>query len=501
MCLGYGRSEVRVEVSPPPVQLVESMRDIGYSLDTALADLVDNSITANATLITIRFLWNQGRPWLLVHDNGHGMSHDTLKNAMVLGSADPRQVRSQNDLGRFGLGMKTASFSQCRKLTVYSWEQGGSIAGRQWDLGFIETNPEQGWAVKVFDELHDDHRELPIDTDSEHGTVVVWEEMDRFGATSGEQEFNRQISQAMIHLSLVFHRFIKPETGQKITIIFNGAKVDPFDPFNLRNSATISLPEQTELIDGQKIVIEPFVLPHHAKVKDDEYERYEGERGYLRNQGFYVYRNRRLIIHGTWFRLIKQGELTKLVRVKVDIPNTLDHIWNINVMKSSAHPPPVIRNVLRRVIPRIMESGTRVYRARGHRVVSSKSATAWVRREAKGRIGYEVDRTHPLLQQIMQKLDTAEVNNLFLAYLSLLESSFPVDSIFSDIATKPKKVCQPEMPDEQIKSLVSVFVGELLRSGKHSDEVRGELSAMPQFAQKLEVIDEVLRQHNGRGVE
>lgn len=499
MCTDHGESEkMRVEASPPPVQLVESMRDIGYSLDTALADLVDNSITADATLISIRSLWNHGQPWLFIQDDGHGMSHDALKNAMVLGSADPRQIRSQNDLGRFGLGMKTASFSQCRKLTVYSWQREGAIAGRQWDLGFIETNPEHGWAVKVFSELQDDHRLLPINMVPEQGTVVIWEEMDRFGSAGGEQEYNRQICQAMSHLGLIFHRFLKPETGQKIAITFNMDKVDSFDPFNKVNPATISLPEQSEIIDGQEIVIEPFVLPHHAKTANDEYERYEGERGYLRNQGFYVYRNKRLIIHGTWFRLIKQGELTKLVRVKVDIPNTLDHVWNINVMKSSAHPPPVIRDVLKRVIPRIMDSGTRVYRARGRRVVSSKSATAWIRREAKGKIGYEVDREHPLFRQIMHELDSNEVKSLFSAYLSLLESSFPIDAIFSDVATNPKEVCQPDMAEEQVSEVISAFVSELLESGKKSDEVRGELVKIPQFSQKLDVIDEVLSRYKER---
>jgi len=481
----------KLEQAMPPVQLIESMRDFGYSMDTALADIVDNSITAGARQIDVRFLWNDGEPWLIVRDDGKGMSSAKLKQAMFLGSMDPRLEREKNDLGRFGLGMKTASFSQCRKLTVYSKETSGEISGRQWDLDFIEANPDDGWVVKVFEEVQSDHAGFQISMDSGQGTAVIWENMDRFDSEGGEREFNRQLSQAKSHLGLVFHRFIKSGVGKDITITFNGDAVTAFDPFNSANTATNELCEERRLIGGQEIVITPFVLPHHTRTTDEEYVKYEGERGYLRNQGFYIYRNERLIISGTWFRLIKQGELTKLVRVRVDIPNTLDHIWNINIMKSSAHPPPVIREVLRQVIPKIKESGTRVYRARGKKIKNLGNATAWVRREAGGKISYEIDRNHPVYKEISEKLSDSN-SPLLSSYVALIENSFPIDAFFSDAASSPKDLQQPEMSDEQTRGLVVIFARSLFESGSAVDEVREKLSSMAQFHEKSELINEVM---------
>jgi len=121
------------DLRPDPASLIESMRDIGYSMETAVADLIDNSITAGASNIDIRFSWNDGDPWLAIVDDGYGMDSDELTNAMRLGSKNPLEERDKEDLGRYGLGLKTASFSQCRKLTVIS-KVGESIEGREWNL-------------------------------------------------------------------------------------------------------------------------------------------------------------------------------------------------------------------------------------------------------------------------------------------------------------------------------------------------------------------------------
>ena len=128
---------------PSPSSLMESLRDIGYSMETALADVIDNSITAQATDININFSWNDAEPWLAISDNGHGMNYQELLLAMKLGSLSPLESRKDNDLGRFGLGLKTASFSQCRRLTVVSKKE-NSISAMEWDLDQITENPDTG---------------------------------------------------------------------------------------------------------------------------------------------------------------------------------------------------------------------------------------------------------------------------------------------------------------------------------------------------------------------
>src|SRR5579859_4999212 len=111
---------------------MQSLRSVGYSTSTALADLVDNSISAQARTIRISVTMNS-RPFVAICDDGLGMDEATLLAAMRFGSRDPRHPRQGAELGRFGLGLKTASLSQCRKLSVATL-QDGRLSIARWDL-------------------------------------------------------------------------------------------------------------------------------------------------------------------------------------------------------------------------------------------------------------------------------------------------------------------------------------------------------------------------------
>ena len=165
------------DLKPDPASLIESMRDIGYSMETAVADLIDNSITAEAVNIEIRFSWNDGEPWLAIIDDGHGMDADELTNAMRLGSKNPKETRSREDLGRYGLGLKTASFSQCKKLTVIS-RSGGNLEGREWDLDLISESATRMWTLSILEDQEIESIAL-AKTIKEHGTLVLWQKLDR----------------------------------------------------------------------------------------------------------------------------------------------------------------------------------------------------------------------------------------------------------------------------------------------------------------------------------
>ena len=364
-----------IDIAPSPVSLIESLRNIGYSLPTAIADIVDNSIAAGAKVIDIRFSWNGGSPWLAVIDDGKGMTKDELINAMRFGSKNPLEERHSQDLGRFGLGMKTASFSQCRCLTVLSKKCESEFCC-EWDLDFISKADNGKWNLgllnseAVMDQLVLSSLKEEYLSARDSGTVVLWEKIDRLedlGEISKQEgNFNALVVEARNHLELVFHRFLSPGPGRKKTEIkMNGDYLEAFDPFATHNSATQELTEQSFFLEGKKIIVQPFVLPHHNKTTPEEYKKYGGLGGYLHNQGFYVYRNNRLIIKGTWFRLINKEELNKLLRVRIDIPNSLDHLWKIDIKKSDASPPDIIRNRLKQVIERIEYSGRKVYKQKG----------------------------------------------------------------------------------------------------------------------------------------
>lgn len=483
-----------LNVKPSPSALIQSLRDIGYSMESAIADVIDNSITAEASNIHIRFSWNDGTPWLAVIDNGHGMASAELTNAMRLGSQNPLEDRSADDLGRFGLGMKTASFSQCCQLTLVS-RKNGELSCREWDLDQIERDPDSGWRLRVL-ERHEIEADLVIKgllpLVPSRGTIVLWRKLDRFD--NSEKKLNSMVEQAKSHIELVFHRFMAPGGGKRrVQFLLNNAPMEAFNPFNPAHLATQELAEQTIYIEGQTVKVQPYVLPHYNKISREEYEKYAGEGGYLQNQGFYVYRNRRLIVKGTWFRLLRKDELTKLLRVQIDIPNSLDHLWKIDVKKSHASPPEIIRNELKQIIDRIAESGKKVYRQRGQRIRDIVTVPAWNRIAAEGKIFYTINTKHPLLTQLYSELTEKKQRELK-QVLRMLESSFPIDSFYCDAANRPEEMCKPVMDIEQVAMLLDGLIEQMLNAEIPAAEIAARILAMDPFATASVEVSTILKQ-------
>ncbi len=309
-----------VAATPRASVLIESLRDIGYTLDAALADIVDNSISADAKHVRIFAECDPERsPVIAIVDDGAGMSEAELIEAMRPGSRSPLDERGSADLGRFGLGLKTASFSQCRRLTVVS-RSGTGTAAATWDLDFVAERDE--WLVQ----LVDDPASVPFTGElGDRGTLVLWEKLDRLRDTATPdaewRDFDKAVHQASRHLELVFHRFLSGEPNTpRVAMSLNGASLEPFDPFHSKHPAVVREPNDPEVfrLGDHDIKLQTFTLPHHKRLTPAEWDHYGGPEGYVRNQGFYLYRARRLIVWGTWFGLAKQTEMTKLARVRID---------------------------------------------------------------------------------------------------------------------------------------------------------------------------------------
>ncbi len=417
------------ECVPFAPSLIESMRSLGYSFSSAIADLIDNSISANAEYIDI--LSEPGlNPWLVILDDGVGMSDKELYEAMRYGSTNPLDKRRENDLGRFGLGLKSASLSQCRRLVVVS-KQDENISAYSWDLDHVI---EKGsWMLKGFSE--DEINEYPeVDRlrKLKHGTYVYLGEFDRIKEATGNiaETFSKNLSDMNDHLSLVFHRFI--EEGLKIRI--NEIEVEARDPFLSYHPATQRKKETPVYINGEKIVLKPFILPHLSKLSQDDLDRVGGKENLRTDQGFYVYRNKRLIIWGTWFRLERKDELNKLARVRVDIPNSLDYMWSIDIKKSTATLPDIIKkNMYSAVYDSVLSSET-VHTYRGRK--EKKNADVdYIWERVKSREGYEyiINREIPQLKLLEDTLDAGQVKMLD-AVIKTLEASFPVAALYVDAA-------------------------------------------------------------------
>lgn len=494
---------MNVSLTPLPTALIESLRSIGYTLETALADIIDNSITAKAGRISVRYLWNNGKPWIAVFDNGHGMSSTELVEAMRLGSRNPNEERSVDDLGRFGLGMKTASISQCRQLTVVS-RKGKSTSGCEWDLDAIASKNSSEWYARMLEQedisadaiLNDlVTRYLPRGSS---GTIILWRKIDGgLGEPrdpDGEHRFSAHMDSARKHLELVFHRFLAPAIGgKKIVIDFNDGVIEAFDPFGSPVPARQELTTEKIRIQGQTITVQPYVLPHQTKAASiSDYQKLAGEEGYLQNQGFYVYRNQRLIIKATWFRLIPKDELNKLIRIRVDISNSLDHLWRIDVKKSQASPPEPVRREFKRIIQKISGSGRIVFTNRATRLRNRQVVPVWRREMVQGRVRYLINEEHPMVQGLIKDLTDTKIQCLRACFV-LINSTFPYDMYYAD-AADDKTEFDDAGPDENTVRQVGTQLVRALRScGFNGEKLREQLRSTEFFVCSPALIEELLK--------
>ena len=223
-------------------------------------------------------------------------------------------------------------------------------------------------------------------------------------------------------------------------------------------------------LDGHEVVIQPYTLPHHSKVSPAEWERLGGDEGYLKNQGFYVFRERRLIIHGTWFGLARQTELTKLTRVRVDVPNSLDHAWRIDVKKSSVQLPPVVRRDLRRIAEGIVSPSKRIYTQRGRQLVEDSLIPIWTRIQDKGSISYNVNTDHPALKSFQSTLEP-ELRTAFLRIVEMTGASLPLDTLMADFASDPNSL-SGAASEEALRHYVTTTYAALRENGQSLDEIK-----------------------------
>lgn len=485
------------EVILPPnaASFSQSMRDIGYSLETAIADLIDNSISADAKTIRVCFDgFETPHPCLAIIDDGNGMTDTVALEAMRPGSRDPRRKRDPNDLGRFGLGLKTASFSQCLSLTVITRKNNSTFAAC-WDLDLISQRNE--WVAQVLSAA--EIQELPlVDQLGEQGTCVLWQKLDRLLESSqylsSRIEVYTRLERVEQHLALIYHRYLSGEyRKRKIAILVNGHSVEPFDPFCTSHKATQMLPEEIVRIDGEEIRIQPFILPHHSKLPKAEYDFYHNRSDFVSNQGAYVYRNGRLMVWGDWFRLVAKTEATKLARVRIDFTNALDEYWTIDIKKSRAYPPPQVREKLGHIINRITEQSRRVHTGRGERLLHQQEHPLWLRYPDRKGTRYGINREHPLLTAFANKVDP-QMMNAFNHILTVIESAVPVEAIYADYSTFPQVFEEkPDISTEMLQQAITA-IAELFRTSGKLDKTRlsNAILAVPPYSQYREITQKII---------
>jgi hypothetical protein len=365
------------------------------------------------------------------------MDQAEIIEAMRHGRRPGQAPRNSDDLGRFGLGLKTASLSQCRRLIVISLKD-GRASGAAWDLDLVAARND--WILKVFDSEDDLGIYPHFDglKALKHGTLVLWQELDLLvvGESSLEAALGRKMDSIRDHISLVFHRYLSGEHGiGKVEISLNSNRIEPLDPFLVSHPATQPLYSDTFEIAGALVSVHPYILPHASKLRADHLRLAGGEEGFRKSQGFYVYRNKRLIIHGTWFRLARTEELTKLARVRVDIPNTIDHLWLLDLKKSLVSPPEGVRQNLKRTVNRISERSRQTYVFRGNTSRRDGIVHMWNKLETRIGFQYLINREHMGVKLLSETLDT-EQKTLLEGVLATIERTLPLDLLYVDLASE-----------------------------------------------------------------
>lgn len=433
--------------------LIESMRSLGYSFPAAIADLIDNSISARAGNVWIS-TEPDVNPYLIILDDGTGMSKDRLYEAMRYGSSNPLQKREKGDLGRFGLGMKAASLSQCRKLVVVS-KQHMKICSYAWDIDYVIKQSSwkvieyQGSEIDVFPEIE----KLKA---LEHGTYIYLSDFDRIKGSTDDfaETFNKNLNDMVNHLSLVFHRFI----SDGLKIYMNNVLIEGKDPFLSDNKATQIMRESSFYINNEKITLKPYILPHPSKLSQKDLDKVGGKERLKNEQGFYIYRNKRLIVWGTWFRLERKDELKKLARVRVDIPNSLDYMWSIDIKKSSATLPDIIKQNMYSVVYESVMCSERVHTFRGRK---NKEGIEFIWEKIKAGDGYEyvINRDIPQLKLLIETLNDQQTKMLS-SVIRTLEESFPVNALYVDVAKGQIEEAKDNRQDE-IEDIWNSFMEQI----------------------------------------
>ena len=424
---------------PDPQATIESIRALGYDLNIAISDLIDNSITARSKNIWVLHNWSSEKSFIAIFDDGHGMNDEDLFQAMRIGSSDPKIKREKNDLGRFGLGLKVASWSQCKELTVTT-KKGGSIFQKKWDIDFVCKN--NSWDLMTATDNDSNKIINKLLEKTKTGTVVLWQNLDRLifledDNTENEKFFYEKVENLKKYLSMIFHRYLAGPKSINIHVSHiddfgsQSNQLKPWDPFLEKNTFTQNLGAEKIKYKNNEIIVTPFVLPHHSKyLTNSDFTEAGGINGWNAHQGFFVYRERRLIMFGGWLTFAKPEDHYKLARIRVDISNNMDNDWKIGIKKIEVSPPDAFKKELKKYADIVREKAAKVYRFRGKidkRGNPEIKSFVWKRYKSRtGEVSYKIEKNHPVIKALINTSDKKkELNEL----IKLIEKTVPVETI------------------------------------------------------------------------
>ncbi len=435
----------KIEMNVHASTIINLMRYNGYSFNLAVADIIDNSITGQVKSknVNINIIGQSVDDlYVTIQDDGFGMDFDELKRAMNLSDKGPTTKRSKDDLGKFGLGLKSASFSQCSNLIVLSKKASTELIGMEWDLNYVAENND--WSANILERsaINEAIERNKINIGSQ-GTAVIWRHCDYVFDSVLEGNKSQEYIATLIlelqkNLSLIFHKYI----SRGLTLSVNGFELEPMDPFCINGAegsrSTVQYEEVMDL-EGHQVNITGYLLPHITKLGGKKREEKISLNGDLMaGQGLYFYRVDRLISWGSWHNLIKKSEANKLARIEISVGNDLDHFWLLEIKKSKIVIPFKIKERIKALMDNVAKGSDRVSTRRVEQ--PSKPFALWRRvlDKDKKTLQYSVNFNHPLLKNFIDEngLDKDVVSSL----VKLIESTFPIEELKNDISQRTYKI-------------------------------------------------------------
>jgi hypothetical protein len=467
-----------IQTQPSATPVIQALRSIGYNAQTAIADIVDNSVDAKTEYIHIEFEYDMGNGYIRIEDNGIGMTDEELQQAMTIGSKDPRKKRAKEELGRFGMGLKTASFSMGKRLSVIT-KKDGLVSERCWDLDYVSDKNE--WLL--YESIPSEIRNRIGQVEGNSGTIVFIDRLDRFCGFDThkvlkQDSYYSKVKRIQKYLEMVFHVML--EKGLIITV--NGNSLYPWNPFLEGNPRRIEGEEQIIRVNKKKVRITPYVLPHPTTFNQSDYKYAGGVKGWSDQQGFYIYRENRMVSYGEWFGMFPKDVPSELVRIKIEFTNEADDDWKIDVKKSSITVPDEAKEDLQAIAKyyRQISQEIMLYRTKATRTGGKIKGTlnTWELATDDINSAYVLNRTHPVLTEVLKAVDN-DVRKKINVYLKLVELGSPNNLLKT--ANMVRK--EGQQIDEKLSKLVIDYAEILFSAGIELDidKVADTISMMAGF--------------------
>lgn len=430
---------------PEPRDMIDALRSFGYSPENSIADLIDNSIFAKAKNVNIKF-WEGGsidKTYVSIMDDGVGLNLDELlSKAMKWGASD--QPRNEDDLGRFGFGLKSASLAQCKLLTVISKGSEGKINLRKWDVEYLKEINEWDVTDNETPDLAPHIAELKL---QKTGTIILWQKLDKMleSEISDPKFSHRPIikirEKVKKHLSMIFGNYLD-KININMPIGNNINTLKPWDPFIQNHLYTDILPEEIIRFDDSEIKFKAFILPASNDFENDlEYDNAGGETGkWVDRQGIYIYRKNRLIAPGGWHNIVIGNkellpkEKWNRIRIRLDYDGKNDQLWRLDVKKTRIKIPGQIQQ---RLIPNIKKLMDQIKSTEFQKInlkTHEGYESPWNMIVNKTKKYLKINRKHKLITQIASKLQNEkDLEKL----LKLIEGNVPIikDEVIKEISS------------------------------------------------------------------